>query len=108
MIASVATLPMSITKTAGFTEVTMSVNVATSFNQHDVELGLALDVTGSMRGTKLSDLKEAAKDLIDILMPDSGQSNMIRIGLAPYATSINAGSYAETITGHSGGHNCVH
>ncbi len=108
VIASVATVPMSITKIAGFTEVRMPVNVATSFDQQDVELGLALDVTGSMRGTKLTDLKNAAKDLIDILMPDSGQSNRVRIGLAPYAASINAGSYAETVTGHSGGHNCVH
>jgi Flp pilus assembly protein TadG len=108
VIASVATVPMSITKIAGITEVRMPVNVATSFDQQDIELGLALDVTGSMRGTKLTDLKNAAKDLIDILMPDSGQSNRVRIGLAPYAASINAGSYAETVTGHSGGHNCVH
>jgi Flp pilus assembly protein TadG len=108
VIASVATVPMSITKIAGITEVRMPVNVATSFDQQDIELGLALDVTGSMRGTKLTDLKNAAKDLIDILMPDSGQSNSVRIGLAPYAASINAGSYAETVTGHSGGHNCVH
>ena len=108
VISSVATVPMSITKIAGYTEVEMPVNVATSFDQHDIELGLALDVTGSMRGTKLADLKLAAKDLIDILLPDSGQSNRVRIGLAPYATSINAGSYAETVTGHSGGHNCVH
>ena len=108
VIASISTVPMSITKIAGFTEIKMPVNVATSFDQHDIELGMALDVTGSMRGTKLSDLKEAAKDLIDILMPDSGQSNTVRIGLAPYATSMNAGSYASVVTGQSGGHTCVH
>lgn len=108
IIDTVGTVPMSITRLAGYTQATMPVNVATSYDQRDIELGLALDVTGSMRGTKLSDLKEAAKDLVEILMPDSGQSNRVRIGLAPYAASINAGSYAETVTGHSGGHNCVH
>ncbi|MCH9809222.1 MAG: hypothetical protein K0U74_15965 [Alphaproteobacteria bacterium] len=104
-----ATVPMSITKIAGFTEVNLPVNSATRFDQRDIELGIALDVTGSMRGQKLADLKVAAKDLIDILMPDSGQLNKVRIGLAPYAASVNAGSYANTVTGHSGGgHTCVH
>ena len=98
IIDTVGTVPMSITRLAGYKQATMPVNVATSYDQHDIELGLALDVTGSMRGTKLSDLKLAAKDLVEILMPDSGQSNRVRIGLAPYAASINAGSYAETVT----------
>lgn len=102
------TIPMTITKIAGFNDVTVPVNSTTRFDQRDIELGMALDVTGSMRGTKLTDLKDAAKNLVDILMPDTGQLNKVRIGLAPYAASINAGSYASVVTGYSGGHNCVH
>lgn len=104
-----ATVPMSITKIAGFTQVTLPVNSATRFDQRDIELGIALDVTGSMRGQKLTDLKAAAKDLVDILLPDSGQANKVRIGLAPYSASINAGTYANTVTGQSGlGNTCVY
>ncbi|MEQ8823923.1 MAG: VWA domain-containing protein [Filomicrobium sp.] len=108
-IDATATVPMSITKIAGFNQVTVPVNSQTRFDQRDIELGIALDVTGSMRGSKLSDLKAAAKDLVDILLPDGGQPNRVRIGLAPYATSVNAGSYARTVTGRrGGGHTCVH
>lgn len=94
-----ATVPMSITKLAGFTDVTLPVNSATQFDQRDIELSMALDLTGSMRGTKITDLRAAAKDLVDILLPDSGQPNKVRIGLAPYAASVNAGTYAATVTG---------
>lgn len=99
IIDAAATVPMSITKLAGFTDVTLPVNSATRFDQRDVELGIALDVTGSMRGSKIADLRAAAKDLVDILLPDGSQPNKIRIGLAPYAASVNAGTYAATVTG---------
>lgn len=104
-----AEVPMTITKIAGFTKVDLPVSSATRFDQRDIELGMALDVTGSMSGQKIQSLKKAAKDLVDILLPDSGQANKVRIGLAPYATSINAGAYADLVTNRNGsGHTCVH
>lgn len=109
LIDSVANVPMTITKIAGFSHVDVPVRSATQFDQRDIELGMALDVTGSMRGSKIQALKVAAKDLLDILMPDSGNANRVRVGLAPYAASINAGTFANTVTGHTGGgHTCVH
>lgn len=104
-----ATVPMTITKLAGFTDVNLPVNSASRFDQRDIELAMALDVTGSMRGTKIADLRTAAKDLVDILLPDGGQPNKVRIGLAPYSASINAGSYAGTVTGGGLlGNTCIH
>ncbi len=104
-----AEVPMSITKIAGFTKVDIPVTSATRFDQRDIELGMALDVTGSMSGSKIQSLKKAAKDLVDILLPDGGQANKVRIGLAPYATSVNAGSFADVVTNRNGsGHTCVH
>jgi len=108
IIDATATVPMSITKIAGFTEVNLPVNSATRFDQRDIELGMALDVTGSMGGAKIAALKTAAKDLVDILLPDTGALNKVRIGLAPYAASINAGSFADAVRGNSFGHSCVH
>ncbi len=102
------TVQMSLTKLVGYTDVTFPVNSATIFEQRDIELGMALDVTGSMGGQKIQDLKLAAKDLVDILLPDSGQANKVRIGLAPYAASVNGGVYADVVTGQSSGNNCVH
>ncbi len=56
------------------------------------ELSMMLDVTGSMRNQdKLSALKNAAKNAIDILLPATSSNNKMRIGLVPYSESVNVG-----------------
>ncbi|MEO1543459.1 MAG: hypothetical protein AAFR75_05500, partial [Pseudomonadota bacterium] len=95
-----ATIPMTLTKLAGFDTATIPVQSATRFEQRDVELAMALDVTGSMgRNGKLGDLKLATKDLIDILLPDGGTPNQIHISFAPYSSGVYAGRFAEAVTG---------
>ncbi len=72
------------------------------FSVKDIELGVMLDVSGSMRGNKINDLKAAGNDLIELLMGDKPASRKVRIGFAPYSTSINAGQYAAKAKGNSG------
>jgi uncharacterized protein YegL len=103
-----AEVPMTITRMRGFTKVGLPIAAATVFDQSDIELGMALDVTGSMSGQKIADLRAAAKDLVDILLPGAGATNKVRIGLAPYAASVNAGSYAATVTNGRSTNGCVH
>ena len=58
--------------------------------QGEVELSIMLDITGSMSGQKLRDLKTAAKDLINIvLLNENGNS---RIALVPFSEAINIDS----------------
>lgn len=57
-----------------------------------IETALMLDVTGSMAGTKITDLKAAAKDLIDIVVWDEQGSATSRVALAPFAEAINVGA----------------
>ncbi len=103
-----AVVPMTLMKLAGFTQVTLPVESATKFDQQDVELSIALDVTGSMGGQKIVDLKAAATDLVDILLGAQTGENKIRIALAPYATSVNAGSYAASVhASPSAGNTCA-
>lgn len=53
----------------------------------EVELSVMLDITGSMQGQKLEDLKDAAQDLIDIvLLSENGKS---RVALVPFSEAIN-------------------
>lgn len=63
----------------------------------ELDLALMLDVSGSMKGQKLKDLKTAAKNAVDILT--SGSNSNTRIALAPYSTSVNLGSYTESVVG---------
>ncbi len=72
------------------------------FEAKDIELALQLDVTGSMGGSKIADLKLATKDLVDIVIPAVPTSQKVRIGLAPYAAGVNAGLYAKLVNGNAG------
>jgi Flp pilus assembly protein TadG len=98
---------MTLTRVMGHKKMDIPVAAKAVFDQTDIELGMALDITGSMKGRKLNDLKDAANDLLDILMPDGGTSHTIRIGIAPYAASINAGSYAATVSNNTSTDDCV-
>ena len=80
----------SIMQIAGYDELDIASSASVVFDQTDVEVAMMLDVTGSMRGQKITDLKLAAKDAVDILIPDNNTRG-VRIGLVPYATSVNAG-----------------
>ncbi|MFV0369227.1 MAG: pilus assembly protein TadG-related protein [Hyphomicrobiaceae bacterium] len=94
-------VPMTLMRIAGFDEMVFPVTAATSFEQQDIELSIALDVTGSMAGSKLDALKSASNDLFDILLPDGGTPNRVRIALAPYSSGVNAGVYGPAVTGKS-------
>ncbi len=53
-----------------------------------LEISLMLDVTGSMSGQKLDDLKAAAKDLINIVLLDGQLNNNSKIALVPFSEDI--------------------
>lgn len=57
-----------------------------------VEIALVLDNTGSMtEGTKLADLKHAAKEFVDKMEDAAGKAvepNSVRIALVPFANSV--------------------
>lgn len=56
-----------------------------------VEVAMALDNSGSMQGTKIDALKRAAKDAIGILFSGSDNADDVRVGLVPFAASVNVG-----------------
>jgi uncharacterized protein YegL len=85
----------------------MPVNSSTAYDRRDIELGMALDVTGSMSGSKIADLQSAAKDLLDILLRDGAGANKVRIGLAPYAASVRLGPYASVASNNTSTDTCV-
>ncbi|HYE46248.1 MAG TPA: pilus assembly protein TadG-related protein [Caulobacter sp.] len=60
-----------------------------------IELALVLDNTGSMAGSKLSNLKLAAKNLIDTLAASAARSsepNPVKIGIVPFSQAVKVGS----------------
>ncbi|MFN3669030.1 MAG: pilus assembly protein TadG-related protein [Brevundimonas sp.] len=69
----------------------------------DLEVSLVLDITGSMLGTRLSDLQDAAGDLVDLVVQDNQAINSTRMALVPYSMGVNAGSYLNAVRGAARG-----
>lgn len=71
----------------------------------DLEVSVMLDVSGSMNqttssgSTKISDMKAAAKDFLDIIMPNDAAADNRRVGLVPFSDRVNVGAYAPAATG---------
>ncbi len=58
-----------------------------------IEVVLVLDVTGSMYGSRLSALKQASLDFIEVMYDRITDEEYLKIGIVPYASSVNVGSY---------------
>lgn len=89
----------------GFDNVTVSSTsaavLASGGLDKNVEISLMLDVTGSMCQpcSKLEDLKDASKDLVNILVRDDQSKYTSRVALVPFSIAVNAGDYFEHVTG---------
>ncbi len=84
----------------GVNKISYTVASSATFNIQDIELSLVLDLTGSMCQpcSKIDALKDASKELIDALMPENGGASEVKIALAPYSASVNAGPLTEIAT----------
>ena len=69
----------------------------------DLEVSLVLDITGSMDGNRLSDLQDAANDLVDLVVQDDQSINKTRMALVPYSMGVNAGTYLNAARGAATG-----
>lgn len=56
----------------------------------DIEISLVLDISGSMRGQKLEDLQQAAKDFVEIIYQNNDFED-ISINIIPYSTQVGVG-----------------
>ena len=99
MTASVATdVSTHFLKLIGFNEFSVNVSSAAMAGGQDLEVVLVLDNTGSMRGSKIRALRDSATDLVNILIPDSGESR-VRVALVPFAEYVNIGMDRRTEEG---------
>ncbi len=90
-------LPMTLTKVVGVDTRKVSTQSAAKYSNMKIEVAMALDVTGSMdeelpgTSTKRIDaLKDAAKLGIGRLLDANRAVQRVRIGLVPYARSVDA------------------
>ncbi len=54
----------------------------------DLEIALMLDITGSMAGSKIKDMKTAATDLVDIVVSADQSEHKSRLALIPFSEGV--------------------
>lgn len=62
----------------------------------NIEVAMALDVTGSMAGTRLDGLKEAAKILVDEVVNVQQTPYFSKVAIVPWSASVNVGNSASS------------
>ena len=89
----------------GYDEITVTVRNEVVRETTGIEVVMALDNTGSMSGSKLSELKSSAREMVEILFGDDSTSDTVKIGLVPFAGKVNIGSGNASSVSDPGAYN---
>jgi Flp pilus assembly protein TadG len=85
----------------------IAVESAALYSDRHIEVAMMLDITGSMAGQKIKDLKTAANAALDAFLGGQDPAKpRVRVSIVPYADAVNAGSLANMVhveTGYTTG-----
>lgn len=99
VVSTQATVPTTFMRLLGFETMSASAQAEATLESKSVEVSLVLDITGSMAGQDIIDLRSAANELVDIVVQDQQTPFYSKIALVPYAAAVNVGSYAAAVRG---------
>lgn len=93
-------VPTTLLKIIGINQLGLSVTNEVTHGSLNLEVALALDVTGSMSGQKIADLRDAATELVDLVVQDVQTPYYSKVAIAPYSMAVNVGTtYADQVRG---------
>jgi Flp pilus assembly protein TadG len=98
-VTASANLPTTLMRVLGLNTMNVSATTEVTIDSKNLEVALVLDVTGSMAGQRIIDLKSAANELIDIVVQDEQTPFYSKIAIIPYSSGVNAGTYAADVRG---------
>jgi len=92
-IEATATIKTTFMSVFDFDEMDVSARALVQRAVRGMELALIMDNTGSMRGgNKITTMKDAAQDLINILYGDFDEIPNFWVSLVPYTAAVNVGN----------------
>jgi Flp pilus assembly protein TadG len=97
-ISGTITVPMAFVQLVGIPSMTANVTSEATKGSVNLEVAVALDITGSMEDY-VGDLQTALATLIPIVVKDVQEPTYSKMALAPYSQAVNVGSYAEDVRG---------
>lgn len=57
----------------------------------NVEISMVLDVSGSMDGSRIEDMQDAAEEFIDTVIQEAGSEGLTTVNVVPYNATVNLG-----------------
>lgn len=93
------TVNTTIAKIMGRDDVAVTVRSDALEGGADIEVAMILDITGSMSGNRITALKEASEDLVNIVVKDEQAPYYSKVSMVPYSVAVNVGDYAEEVRG---------
>lgn len=91
-VSTSARIPTTFTRVLGFEELSVTARSVVERADRGMELVLVMDNTGSMRSSnKIGEMRDAARELIDILYGDRQSVPNFWVGLVPYTATVNVG-----------------
>jgi Flp pilus assembly protein TadG len=92
-------VPTAFVKLVGVNQISASVVSEARRGSLNIEVALALDITGSMAGTRITAAKAAATQLVNTVVQDDQTPNYSKLALIPWSAAVNVGSYADQVRG---------
>lgn len=92
-------MPTAFVQLVGVPQLGASFSAEAVRGSVNMEISMALDVTGSMGGSRIADLKDAARELVAVILQGNGGEATAKIALVPYSQAVNAAGYAEALRG---------
>jgi Flp pilus assembly protein TadG len=84
---------------AGITDVDVNASSQIMKAGNSIEVSLVLDVTGSMAGTKIANLKDSANSFVDTVVADNQWPYYSKVAVVPFSIGVNLSSYADAARG---------
>jgi Flp pilus assembly protein TadG len=91
-ISARATIPTTFMQVVGINTMSVSALAQATLESRSVEVAMVLDITGSMSGQPIKDLRSAANNLVDIVVLPTQTPFYSKVALVPYAAAVNVGS----------------
>ncbi len=91
-VKATASVKMTLAQAIGYkTAAVGAASEAVVGNDADLQISLVLDVTGSMGGTKLTNLKTSASNMVNTLFTRLQRANQVKIAVVPFSEYVNIG-----------------
>lgn len=94
------TVETTLLKIISINQFDLSVSNEVTRSANNIEVALVLDVTNSMSGQRIADLKVAANDMVDMIVQDVQTPYYTKMAIVPYNNAINvSAAYADSVRG---------